>query len=282
VRARSGYFAPAPEKPKKGANTPSLAAGLDAALDTTLPVGDIPLELGVAPFASPSGKGGTLLVSTGVHDPASPAQSSSTREIELVARAYDLEGEPQATYRHSIVVHPGSARRYEATGQLPVKPARRYEVRVAASSADRRGSIFADVEIPDFERAPLSLSGVVIASARSGASPDARIAAVIPVVPLTVRTFTPRDAVVAFMRIYRRERGNNTPGRIVTTIVDDHDRKVFQREAPLEAMATSAAGGVDYRLDLPLTELQPGSYLVTLDVSAGKAQASRNVRFSVR
>ena len=66
-----------------------------------------------------------------------------------MARAYDLEGEPQATYRQSIVVHPESARRYEAVGQLPVKPARRYEVRVAASSAHRRGSVFLDVEIPD-------------------------------------------------------------------------------------------------------------------------------------
>jgi hypothetical protein len=204
------------------------------------------------------------------------------RQIELVARAYDLEGEPQATYRQSIVVHPQLARRYEATGQLPVKPARRYEVRVAASSAEGRGSVFVDVEIPDFERAPLALSGVVLSGARLSAPADARIAAVIPVVPLTVRTFTPRDSVVAFMRIYRRERDKSTPGRILTTIVDDYERKVFQRQAPLEAMATSAAGGVDYRLDLPLNELQPGSYLLTLDVSSGKTQASRYVRFSVR
>jgi hypothetical protein len=165
---------------------------------------------------------------------------------------------------------------------LPVKTAHRYEVRVGAFSAGRRGSVFADVEIPDFERAPLSLSGVVIASARSSAPPDARIAAVIPVVPLTVRTFTPRDAVVAFMRIYRRDKDKTTPERIVTTIVDDHNARVFVRDDPLEAKSPSGAGGVDHRLGLPLADLQPGSYLLTFAVSSGKAQASRNVRFSVR
>jgi VWFA-related protein len=281
VRTRSGYFEPAVENSKKATRPSSVDARLDAALDTPLPGRGIPIELTVVPFAAPSGKGATLLIPTGIRGSASPTLTGKAA-IELVARAYDLEGDPQASYRQSIVVNSESARRYEAIGQLPVKAGRRYEVRVAVSGADRHGSVFADVEIPDFERAPLSLSGVVIASARSGAPPDARIAAVIPVVPLTLRTFRPHDAIVALLRIYRRDKDKSTPGQIVTTILDDHNGKVFEREDPLEAQSRSGANGVDERFDLPLSTLQPGNYLLTFAVSSGKAQASRNVRFSVR
>ena len=108
IRTRSGYFAPALEKPKKkkDAEPPSPHAALDATLDTTLPVGGIPLDLSVAPFAAASGKGATLLVFTGLQEPASQKEPLSG-EVELVERAYDIEGQPQSTYRQNITVPAG-------------------------------------------------------------------------------------------------------------------------------------------------------------------------------
>jgi VWFA-related protein len=281
VRTRSGYFAAPIEGPNKDAATSSPTAAVDAALDTTLPIGGIPLELSVVPFAAPSGKGATLLVFTGLHQPAPPAAPLWGR-IELVSRAYDLEGQPQSTYRQNIDVRPGSNARYQVLGQLQVRGARRYDVRVAAAGEGRRGSVFADIEVPDFEHAPLALSGLVLGNGSSKPPADARLAELIPIVPVTVRTFTPRDAVVAFMRVYRRDKGKGLSGRVVATIADDRDKKVFEQEDPLGAPASTAGGGQPHRLDLPLRDLQPGSYLLTFDVSSGKEHASRSVRFSVR
>ena len=98
---------------------------------------------------------------------------------------------------------------------------------------------------------------------------------------MTVRTFTARDTVVAFMRIYRPGRDKTAPGRIVATIVDDHEKTILERESPLDATTSSGTGGMAYRLDLPLAEMPPGGYLLRVDVSSGKARASRSVRFSV-
>jgi VWFA-related protein len=282
VRTRSGYFAPPVEKPKKkDTEPPSPHAALDAALATTLPDGGIPLDLSVVPFAAASGKGATLLVFTGLQASAARKEALSG-EVELVERAYDIEGQPQSTFRQNIVVRPGSSARYEMIGQLSVRSAKRYEVRVAASGAGRKGSVFADLEVPDFERAPLSLSGVVLGNGNAKAPADAHVANLIPVVPMTVRTFTARDTVVAFMRIYRREKDKPAAGRIVATIVDDREKEVLERESPLDGASSSGAGGMAYRFDLPLGEMTPGGYLLRFDVSSGKTQASRSVRFTVR
>src|SRR6185436_946727 len=55
VRARAGYFAPAPAKTEKNAKPSSKppVPAVDRAMSGALPVGDLPISLTVAPFAVP-------------------------------------------------------------------------------------------------------------------------------------------------------------------------------------------------------------------------------------
>ena len=276
VRTRTGYFSPTPEKPKK--NTVPVSA-VEAALLTALPTGDIPLEVSVAAFAAPSGKGSDVLVFTGIKETRPP--SSAFRQIELVARAYDKEGASQGILRQNLEARAPAGMRYETVSRLPVKPGKRYEIRVAASSDGRRASVFADIDVPDFAKEAISMSGLVLAHGNPRMAVDKRIADVIPVVPVTIRAFTPRDTVTAFVRVYRGDKGKPGPGRITTTILDEQNQKVFGQESTLDA-APSKFGGVDHRVDLPLPQLRPGQYLLTIEASSGTEHTRRDARFSVR
>ena len=56
----------------------------------------------------------------------------------------------------------------ETFSRLPLKPGR-YEIRLAAEAAGKSGGAKTFVEIPDFEKEPLSLSGLAIERTPSGA-----------------------------------------------------------------------------------------------------------------
>jgi hypothetical protein len=83
------------------------------------------------------------------------------------------------------------------------------------------------------------------------------------------------------VRVYRGDKGKPGAGRITTTILDEHDQKVFGQESPLDA-APSKGSGVDHQVDLPLPQLRPGQYVLTVEASSGSAHVRRDARFSVR
>ena len=65
-------------------------------------------------------------------------------------------------------------------------------------------------------------------------------------------------------------------------VVDDHDAVKFHAAETIAADKFDAARAVDHRLNLPLADLSPGPHLLTIEATAGKASARRDVRFAVR
>src|SRR5690606_36623210 len=99
----------------------------------------------------------------------------------------------------------------------------RYEVRTAVTSptTGRTGSVYASDTVPDFADEDLSLSGVVMERAGSGAAlPDA-LTDLLPIVPTTVRTFRVDDNVAAVLRIHQHGRRRPEPAHVEARIVDD-------------------------------------------------------------
>ncbi len=66
---------------------------------------------------------------------------------------------------------------FELLSRLDLKPGR-YELRIAASShaANAVGSVFVDVDVPDFTKGPLALSGILFdANPRVGFARQGRV-----------------------------------------------------------------------------------------------------------
>jgi hypothetical protein len=141
--------------------------------------------------------------------------------------------------------------------------------------------VFYDLDVPDFAREPLALSGLVL-TADPGviAAPAGALSAFLSVVPTTQRSFTTGERAVALVQISQRR----TPVPVVvTTRVTGADDVVVSRTAEtVPANAFSAAGLADYEAGLPLARLAPGEYLLTIEVRLGQRAVARNLRFRVQ
>jgi len=137
------------------------------------------------------------------------------------------------------------------------------------------------VIVPDFSKEPLSLSGVVVAR-DTGSAAAGVLASVLPLAPTTTREFARADGTVAFVRIYQGGKAAPTPVQITARLVNESDRAVLDRVSTLAPVAFGAAHSADYRLDLPLADLEPGRYLFTVEATAGKLSVRRDVRLTIR
>ena len=107
---------------------------------------------------------------------------------------------------------------YEAISRLRLKPGR-HEVRVAAEDAahDLRGSVYTYVDVPDFARAPLSLSGIVLGA--SAAKPGNVLGDLLPVTPTAQRQFASSRKVTAFVRAYDTAAQEQPPVTVAATAI---------------------------------------------------------------
>jgi hypothetical protein len=175
--------------------------------------------------------------------------------------------------------------RYDALARLQVRPGR-YEIRVAAQHrrAERAGSVYAYVDVPEFAKAGLWLSGIVLASSSAHLATLAdAVADLSPVVPTSQREFAQHDNATAFVRAYQGG-GNATASVLVRArIIDAASRNVFDHETTLQAADVIGERGAEVQIDLPLERLAPGQYLLTIEATrATQETARRDVRFAVR
>ena len=186
VRARSGYTAAPPRKVETRLLTEAIepSPALREALNNPLPVAGLPLRAFVAPFRGESGpsvlvslevdarqfrfeqKDGlfvdTLEVAIVALDEQAKFKTGDRHRIELAAEAIDPRG--------------GSGRRPQTV--VPSQPSAgaisgaRGRTRVRVGSSRQRVH---DLEVPvAFDRAQLSISGLVLTTARAAAVPTAR------------------------------------------------------------------------------------------------------------
>jgi hypothetical protein len=148
---------------------------------------------------------------------------------------------------------------------------------------DKSGSVYYAVDIPDFQKDALSLSGLVIAgnpAPPSGGSPLPET--LLAYTPTTRRAFKQVDQMLAFLRIYQHSGGNLQAVQLETTILDEKDKPAFHAEETLAPDRFAASRSVDHELAVPVNTLPPGSYLLSIQASAGKVSLRRDVRFSVK
>jgi hypothetical protein len=281
VHPRNGYYAPS-NAIAPGPSADETPASLTAALAELWPRTQIPMSVMTAAFATPGASGATVAVVARAQQ--SGAQDQPSR-VSVLAGAYDRDGKAVATQVQTIVVAASAAGQkvfqYEALSRLKLAPGR-HEIRVAAEDPSRHlvGSVYTYADVPDFAKAPLSLSGIVLGLRPS--RPDGAFHDLFPLEPTAGREFSSTAHVTAFLRVYQAERGTVVPVKLTNRVLDAANRVVQESTTTLfEKNGTSHSA--DQMFELPLKSLATGRYLLTIAVTReSKQTARRDVIFSVR
>ena len=284
ARTRSSYEAPSDKKEQKA----EKALPLYKALAGVLPATDMPMRVALAPFATPGRSHATLVIALGLQQPVLTADRV-VETVELLSTAFNVSHRRAGSYKQTVQMTlrrtpDGGDAKYEVLSKLELAPGR-YNTRFAISSVFRgkSGSVFEEIEIPDFRKEPVSMSGVVMAvSPALPAAPRTFLTSVIPVVPTTQRIFLQGHKPTAFLRVYQGGKKPPTAIVLTTTIVDEQDRAVHTANETLEAAHFTGESGVEHRFDLPIDRLAPGAYLLRFEASASGKPVTRDVRFVVR
>jgi hypothetical protein len=286
VKARQGYYGAKTESAPRPVSTPEPdASGLSAdamdALRLPLPVNGLTLDLAAAPFRGTAGNGSVLL-SARVRGEALALGAGEL--IEVGYRATTTEGKTTPGAFHVIKLDLTNRSRAAATSnglqfvEWTSLPPGRHQVRFVVHQPNgKTGMVVGDVDVPDF-KAAVSMSGIVIASSRLSAQPplkmDDPLRKLLGAHPTAERTFPRSDTVTAYAEVYMSGR----PDGITATVARAGQ---LSRTSPVDVTLSPDTGRFGVVARIPMRDLQPGDYVLTVEAKAGSQAAARHVLFSV-
>ena len=171
-------------------------------------------------------------------------------------------------------------------------PPGRYQMHVAAHDmgGGSLGSIAYDLDVPDFTKGPLTISGLAVTSDAGSLvptmHPDAQLKEAMQASPVALRTFPAGDELGLFAEVYDNEASSPHKVDITTTITADDSKVVFKATAERESSEIQGKrGGYGYATKVPLTGLAPGRYVLSVEARSrlgGGATARRDVQFAIQ
>jgi len=219
-----------------------------------------------------------------------PQQNNTTfhDDLEVSFFALDDKSKPHegTVYNLNLTLRPEAYERVRSQGlrlnpRVALAPGR-YQVRIGIreSGAGELGSVFYDLDVPNFASDQLSMSGVLLTSDRSQSALTAEADKTVPPMLLpgpatTRREFGNRDTLSLFAEIY-----DNLPPNdghtldVVTTLVSETGRDVFKSTQTLsgntedKSRDKSKLTSLSYATSVPLKDLPPGRYLLRLGATA--------------
>ena len=284
VRTRTGYYEPAPSAQRARTTAgPVRVSPAERALSGPLPTGPLTFRATAAPVFVSGQRDPALVVAIGLREPSMGRAVSRT--VNTTATAFGDDWKPQATAKNGVTISfPAATGRdfaYDVVSTMPARPGR-YQLRIGAEVGGDAGSVFVDVDVPDFSRARLALSGLVLAiDPRIAGVSTPEVASLLPVTPTTVREFKSGQRVSAFLRVVQG--GNRPPAsvEIHTSIVDGSDQARVGDAVEMPA-ARFISRSADYTYVVPTTTLAPGPHLLTIEATLGATTVRRTARFTMR
>lgn len=297
LRYRRGYQLDARVEPPPASPTAALARLASGPLPGTA----LAMRLHAVPMPG-SGRDARVAIATEIHMPRDAGGDAGRLldEIRFGFYAVDMRGgkvKEQMGRGARLALSP---RRegplpdeitYEVTTEMTLAPGR-YQLRASALSAkiDKGGSAYLTLEVPDFSRAALALTDLLLAYADGPRVPVARVAPpsparaaagmatapppVLPFDPTLDRVFASSDTLRLFTRVVQR-----TPAGVMATIsaLAADGRVLVTLEQPIPA---GREANLDIRL--PLAQLATGAYRLRVRVTDGQRQAEREVGIGIR
>lgn len=282
VHARKGYVAPRPNRQAKPDKTTEISP-LATAMAGFLPKGDVPMQTIALPYFVPGKKEAGVAIVARVQQP--PVTARTTHNVQLLTTVFDVDGKARSSHRQNaratILPSGSSVAEYEVLSRIDLKPGR-YNLRIAAHNPaiEKSGSVFHDIDVPDYRKDGLWLSPVAL-TVDPGlmAAPRGTLADLLPIVPTTVRDFAEDDEVAGLVQLVQGGKSAIGGVAVTITIVDSEDRTVHRASDRLESGMFSADRSAEYQFKVPVAQLSPGPYLLTIEAEALGRTERRDVRF---
>lgn len=287
VRSRTGYYSPDAVKAAPSSNSRKAGPSpLAAAITGMLPLGDLPMQVSAAAFAGPDKNLSTVAIVLGIVQDAETGEERKIEHVDFLVDAFGQDGSSKSAHglKADVTLKPNVKGKvgYEVLSRIDLKPGR-YELRLGANlpSANTSGSVYYNVDVPDFSKADLLLSGAVLSVTPALiAAPRDRLVDLTPIVPTTNRYFDRKtDLVSAFVKVYQHGKSDPKPVTMATRVTDSHGVVVVNRVSTIPLPAFSNPDrSYGFRFSVPIATLDPGSYLLTFEASSAAAPAQPSRR----
>jgi VWFA-related protein len=316
VSARKGYVSPrvmSPEERARQERERERARGRAGAVQTSNELREIlnqPLQrngLTMTVHASPF-KGAAREASVAVAIEVDASRLHFTEQpnktfadgVEVSLFALDERGRQQGGnfYQFNLTLRPDTYERVRGSivrlNPRMALPPGRYQVRVGVreTGAGEMGSVFYDLQVPDYTARGLGMSGLLLtdeaARLQFSLQPDDQLpAGSLPAPATSRRTFTQNDTVSAFAEIYDNNNSARDAQRVevTTTLVGEDGVAAFSSR---ESLSGGSAGVKSSRLpivkQIPLTNIRPGRYVFRVSarlLSDGATPVARETAITV-
>ena len=295
VRARKGYVTPKKADPSKTNAKDVRSPEIREAIDSPLPVSGLTMRVFAAPFKGAAPNASILL---GVELRGKDLKLAQNDQIQLTYVAIDANGKVKGGNTDAVTMtnlKAATRERIEEAGLRLLNrfdlPPGRYQLRVAAhdSAGGNVGSILYDLTVPDFAKLPFGISGLVMTSPSTAAvptvKPDEQLKTVLPGPPVAIRSFPQNEEVALFAEVYDTPSATPHKVDITTTVATDEGKVMFKTdEARDSSDLAGKSGGYGFLTRIPLKDLAPGNYVLTVSAKSRVASvppAERQVRLIV-
>jgi VWFA-related protein len=301
VRSRAGYTAATGRDTTRQRAATATFPAVATALSSPLPTSGVPIRVFAAPYR---GNGKDAFVATVVEVDASAfdfveKNGAFVERLEVLQTTTNADGKTFSPLRHDVglTLKPENYERARSGGirvvaRMTVPPGR-YQLHVAAGAASgRAGGVVYDLDVPDFTKERLVMSGLSLASVSGGEMITVATKESLPT-PLkypmsTARTFGSDDVVSVFGEVYENVRGGPVRSvEISTELRTDAGRVVFRTSDMRSSTELKGAsgGGYGFTADIPLKNLEPGIYVVHSEARSNigdRPAVSRDVQIRIR
>ncbi len=303
VRSRAGYYEArgrAPNQPAASASPTAIAPAVTDALNSPLPVSGVPMKVFAAPFKGTAPNAAVALALEIDVRTLDFVEGNGTfnEQVEIAYTAVNNQGKvfPGERQTATLTLKPDTYERAKARGfrvlsQASLPPGR-YQVRVAAGNkTGKAGSVVYDLEVPDFTKEPLMMSGVAMTSAAAAQAPTIKpkdpLADFLPGPPTAMREFDRGDLLVLFAEFYENGRGSAPHmldfkaelraegGRVVQQVSEERSSTELQGKS----------GGYGFQPRLALDSVESGLYVIHVEGRSRTSQdavVSRDIQIRVR
>ena len=318
VEARRGYASPRGRTPEERKRDEAARLARDArrpdgkrtstpligALTSPIPQSGLTFAVNAAPFKGPQAEASVALAIEidGVRLPyAEPdAKGMAANKIELSFYGLDERGKAlsAAWSELELNLRPETRDRVTAHGVRANPrinlPAGRYQIRIGARETvgGQTGSVFYDIDVPDFRKEKLMLSGLLMTTPSvqqtPSIQPDPVVSKLLPAPATSRRDFPQSDVLALYTEIYDNDtsRQQRHIDVSVQVISEDGTKMVVSRDELVNGTSGEKPWDIyGYAKRIPLKALAPGRYVLRMEAAVrGKdgATATREAPITIR
>lgn len=251
------------------------------ALRSPMPAGNLPMSVFAAPFKG-TGKNASVVIAAEVSGSGLKFQQRDQTFVDdidfsIVAVGGDGKVAETDSGKTALAVKPEVREVISQNGvrflsRIALPPAG-YQLRVAAreTGGGAASVVHYDVEVPDFSKEPLAMSGVILTTASAGqtATPrvDTILRSIIPGPPTAARSFAQADSVHIYAEIY-----DNVPQShhvdVTTTLRSATGADAFTSHSDMSAETATSGRTFPFSVEIPLRSVGLGSYVLRVEAKS--------------